>query len=61
MKIQTITSHSQMSKNHHQPPPPLNEHKPLNHPKKLDLEERKKIATTITTSLPPPKNLTIKP
>ena len=61
MKIQTITCHPQMSKNHHQPPLPLNEHKPLNHPKKPDLKERKKAATTITTSLPPPKNLTIKP
>ena len=51
--MQTITSHQQ--------PPPLNEHKPLNHAKKPNLEERKKTATTITTSQPPPKNLTIKP
>ena len=31
------------------PKPPLNEHKPLNHPKKPDLEERKKTTTTIIT------------
>ena len=49
VKMKAITSHPQMSKSHHQPPPPLNEHKPLNHPKKPDLEERKKTTTTIIT------------
>ena len=34
MEMQATTSHTQMSINHHQPPP------------KPDLEERKKIATT---------------
>ena len=47
--MQATTSHPKMSKIYHQPP------------QKPNLEERKKIATTITTSQLPPKNLTIKP